>query len=401
MLQEDFTTKLLDIKDAIVENIEMNEQFIIISFEMKRRVHECARCHALTDQVHDYRNQRIKDLPIQGKHVILNYRKRRYRCPCCGKIFYEQMYLIPKYHRITNRTALYSIILLGERTSIKDVAQSLGVSPSSVTRWLKLVNYPIPNKLPKVISIDEFKGNAGREKFQCILTDLNKREVFDILPTRKQEDIFAYFSRFKDKANAKYIVMDMNRSYLEVAKTYFPNAKIVIDKFHVSRYCTWAFENVRKRVQKNLYDHDRKYFKRSRKLLLSRMINLSDEDKLAVERMLSYSVDLTNAYILKEYFYDFMSSQNSKKASEKLAWLRRQGAVIELKEFDSCFSMLRNWETYILNAFDCKYSNGFTEGINNSIKVIKRVGFGYRNFDTLRSRILLIHRKNINCLTHA
>lgn len=401
MLQEDFTTKLLDIKDAVIENVEINEDLITVSFKMRRSVNVCVRCHALTDKVHDYRFQQVKDLPMHGKHVILNYRKRRYKCPCCGKIFYEKVYLIPKFHRITNRTALYSITLLRERRSIKDVARCLGVSPSSVARWLKLVSFPMPSKLPKVISIDEFRGNAGKEKFQCILTDLNKREVFDILPTRKQEDIFAYFSHFKEKANAKYIVMDMNKAYLEVAKTYFPNAQIVIDKFHVSRYCTWAFENVRKRVQSNLYPAERKYFKRSRKLLLARMKNLSDEDMLAVERMLSYSVDLTNAYILKEYFYDFMSSEDSSKAAEKLAWLRRQAAAIELKEFENCLSMLRNWEKYILNAFDCKYSNGFTEGINNSIKVIKRVGFGYRNFDNLRNRILLIHRKNISCLTHA
>lgn len=401
MLQEDFTTKLLDIKDAVIENVEINEDLITISFSMRRKVNVCVRCHTLTETVHDYRIQKVKDLPIHGKHVLLNYRKRRYRCRCCGKIFYEKIYLIPKFHRITNRIALYAISLLSERRSIKDVAFSLGVSPSSVTRWLKLVSFPMPNKLPKVISIDEFRGNAGKEKFQCILTDLNKREVFDILPTRKQEDIFAYFSHFKDKERVKYIVMDMNRAYLEVAKTYFPKAKIIIDKFHVARYGTWAFENVRKRVQKGLYAHERKYFKRSRKLLLARMKNLSDEDKLAVERMLSYSVDLTNAYILKEYFYEFMDSQNSEEAAGKLAWLRRQAVVVELKDFENCLTMLRNWEKYILNAFDGRYSNGFTEGINNSIKVIKRVGFGYRNFDTLRSRILLIHRKNNNCLTHA
>ena len=54
--------------------------------------------------------------------------------------------------------------------------------------------------------------------------------------------------------------------------------------------------------------------------------------------------------------------------------------MINLKEYENVFTMLRNWESYILNSFDVSYSNGFTEGINNSIKVIKRVGFGYRNW---------------------
>ncbi|MEG0357117.1 MAG: transposase, partial [Christensenellaceae bacterium] len=47
-----------------------------------------------------------------------------------------------------------------------------------------------------------------------------------------------------------------------------------------------------------------------------------------------------------------------------------------------------NWSHYILNAFDCPYSNGFTEGIDNTIKVIKRVAYGYRNFDNFCRRIL-------------
>ena len=51
--------------------------------------------------------------------------------------------------------------------------------------------------------------------------------------------------------------------------------------------------------------------------------------------------------------------------------------------------MLQNWQEYILNAFDCPYSNGFTEGCNNAIKAIKRIAFGYRSFHNFRRRILL------------
>lgn len=398
MLQEDFITKLIDIQDAVIENVQIGGFFIHIHLSLKRKPHVCPTCGAITQNVHDYRIQKIKDLPIQGKHVILHYRKRRYRCTCCTKKFYEDLHILPKRHRITSRTALLAVDSLRERRSIKDAANAAGVSASSVLRWLKYVSFPVPKALPKVLSIDEFKGNASGEKFQCILTDLNQRQVFDILPTRKQEDLFAYFAHFRDKTNVKHIVMDMSRSYLEVARTCFPSATVVIDKFHVARYCTWAFENVRKRVQKKLYAHERKYFKRSRRLLLARMKTLSDENKLAVERMLSYSVDLKNAYILKEYFYEFMDSKDKLQAQEKLKWFRMQARFVGLSEFERCLTMLKNWEAFILNAFDCGYSNGFTEGINNSVKVIKRVGFGYRNFDTLRTRILLIHKQTKQAL---
>jgi transposase len=305
LLQEDFITKLIDIQDAVIENVQLDGLHIHIHLSLKRKPHTCPLCGALTQNVHDYRIQKIKDLPIHGKHVILHYRKRRYQCACCSKRFYEKLHILTKRHRITSRSALYAIDSLRERRSIKDTANALGVSSSSVSRWLRFVRFPVPKTLPRVLSIDEFKGNASGEKYQCILTDLKQRRIFDVLPTRKQEELFAYFAYFQDKTSVKYIVMDMNRAYLEVARAYFPSAVVVIDKFHVARYCTWAFENVRKRVQKKLPAYERKYFKRSRKLLLARMKSLSDENKLAVERMLSYSADLTNAYILKEYFYEF------------------------------------------------------------------------------------------------
>lgn len=391
MLQDDIITKLIDIQGVKVTDISESDENITICLYMQRRTHECPHCHDLTSKVHDYRTQRVKDISMREKPVILVYRKRRYKCNSCHKSFYEKFPILPKFHRITNRLALYTVSQTSQRVSVKSIAQKSGVSPSSVFRWLKLVNFSKPDKLPKVLSIDEFKGNSGGEKFNCVLTDLNNRKVFDVLKSRKQEDIYAYLNTFKDKSNVKYVVMDMNKAYRDAVKTTMPGAKIIIDRFHVSRYNTWAFENVRKRIQKKLYAYDRKYFKRSRRLLLKRMKELTDEEKLAVERMLSYSTDLTNAYILKEYFYNFMDCKSSDEAKEKLSWLRRQQSVINLEEYKSCFSMLRNWETYILNSFDVSYSNGFTEGVNNSIKVIKRVGFGYRNFDNFRTRIMMIH----------
>ena len=60
----------------------------------------------------------------------------------------------------------------------------------------------------------------------------------------------------------------------------------------------------------------------------------------------------------------------------------------EVKEFDACTKAVHNWSDEILNSFDCVYTNGFTEGCNNKIKVIKRVSFGVSNFDYFRNRIL-------------
>ena len=388
MLQTHLIAELLDMEAYDFEGMEQSATQIILKVKMKRRTQECPVCRTPCDQVHDYRTQRVKDSPIQGKVVLWQYRKRRYRCPCCGKRFYEGNYLLPKRHRITNRLAALGIDQLRKKQSRKEIASSLGVSESSIGRWMNLLEFGRPALLPQVLSIDEFRGNTEYGKFQCILTDPVHKRIVDVLPTRYHAQIYDYLRSFSNRNQVKYFVMDMNREYMDIAKKLLPNAKIVIDRFHVVRYCTWALENVRKRVQMKLLPEQRKYFKRSRKLLLAHMRDLSAENKAAVERMLLVSRDLREAYLLKEKFFDFMNSFNASQAKERLRIFRAHAFVADLPEFSACLTMLKNWETYILNAFDCPYSNGFTEGVNNKIKVLKRIAFGYRSFRNFRIRIL-------------
>lgn len=389
MLQNDFTSKLLDMEHMIFTNVEHTDTTITLSVEMERRAAVCPACRTVTSFVHDYRTQRVKDCPIQGKAVVWLYRKRRYRCPCCGKRFYESNYLLPKWHRTTNRLALLTMRCLASKLSRKEIADMMGVSPSTVARWLSLLEYGKPERLPTVLSIDEFRGNTEYGKFQCILTAPKERCVLDILPTFRESDIRRYLAAFPNRGSVRYFVTDMKKEYVSLARDLFPNASIVIDRFHVVRYCTWALENVRKRVQKRLLPEQRRYFKRSRKLLLAHMSKLSSANKAAVERMLLFHRDLREAYLLKEKFYEFMAAPDSREAKQRLRAFRAFAAVANIPEFDACLSMLQSWEPYILNAFDCPYSNGFTEGCNNTIKVLKRVAYGYRNFHNFRRRILL------------
>ena len=131
------------------------------------------------------------------------------------------------------------------------------------------------------------------------------------------------------------------------------------------------------------------YFKRSRRLLLARRERLSDEDRAAVDVMLRFSDRLLQAYALKEAFYHFMDAPDRPTALRRLDFWLDACDRLELPEFKSCRKTLVNWKPYILNAFDFRLSNGFTEGYNNAIKTLKRVAFGFRNFRSFRARILL------------
>ena len=389
MLYEDYTKELLDLKDVIVTRIEHDERLCSIHLEMPRKPHSCPVCGSETEQIHDYRQQRIKDIAAFGKHTILVLRKRRYGCPLCGKHFYEKVPFLPKYHRFTSR--LYAWITQEFRKvhSMTDIAGRNNVSGPTAARIFDHVSYSNLS-LPQVLSFDEFKGNAGGEKFQFIMTDPVKRKVLDILASRRTEDLYAYFSRYTDRRQVKYIVIDMNKDYKSISQNLFPMATIVADKYHVFRQVTWAFENVRKQEQKKFGDVRRKYFKRSRKLLLKNPDKLTEMEQDQVTAMLSISERLRYAYALKNEFHKVMDSRDSREARKRLGlWcMMAQGYRDEIPEFNACFTAFTNWQKEILSSFDCPYTNGFTEGTNNKIKVIKRNAYGVRKFERFRNRIL-------------
>lgn len=102
MLNQDYTAKLLNLEDVIVTNIDTISGELRVYLELPRRKHYCPACGAPTDCVHDYRIQRVKDIPL-GRKTLLYLRKRRYRY-ACGKRFFEQnSFLLRYYYRVSSR----------------------------------------------------------------------------------------------------------------------------------------------------------------------------------------------------------------------------------------------------------------------------------------------------------
>lgn len=385
-----YTEKLINLQELIVKNIVQDQFSTTIYAQMPRKPHKCPCCNTSTDKIHDYRNQRIKDIPAFGKFTTIVLRKRRYVCPNCGKRFYEDITFLPRYHRITNRLAAYVIDKLKSEYSFTSVAKSVNLSVSSVIRIFDIVSFPKPNKLPRVFAIDEFKGNTGNIKYQCIVTDPSTGRVLDILPERSQQYLINYLKQWKSKSRkrVKYFVSDMWAQYTDIAAVFFKNATQVIDRYHFIRQIIWAFDNVRKRIQKTYGKKYRLLFKHSKRLLIKRAEKLKDYEKERINSMMYISDELRFAYYLKESFYKVLDAPDRTTAKQLMSKWILSAQNSSIQEYLSCSNTLINWQKGILNSFDVPYSNGFTEGCNNKIKVLKRNAYGYRNFERFRKRIL-------------
>lgn len=381
------TTAILGLNDVIITNVKEDEFSIHIYLEQERKACLCPVCKHSTIFVYDYRTQIIKDLFLRGKPCYLHLKKRRLLCKQCQKRFYQKPDFLPRYHRMTRRVVESIINKMRYNFSMKVIAKEHNVSAFTVARVFDIVNYSL-QKLPSVLSIDEFKGNAGGEKYQAIITDPVKKKVLDILPSRQQNSVFSYFFNRKDRQRVNYIVMDMWRPYYDIAKILFPKAKVIIDRYHYIRQVYWALERVRKRVQTTLTDAKRIYFKRSKKLLWTDYDKLSPENKYRLDKMLSESEDLDLAWQLKELFVRFRKCANSTEGRIELNRWLEVAKEAKLSDFAAAVTALTNWKEEILNSLDYPYTNGFTEGCNNRIKVIKRNAFGLRNFNRFRNRII-------------
>lgn len=385
MLNKDYTAKLLNLEDVIVTNVENNDSDVHIYIELPRKEHICPCCGVSTSIIHDYRNQIIKDVPL-SRNTYLHLRKRRYRCTKCGKRFYETNDFLSRYHRVTRRMIAYILEAFRKLTPASEIAKRYNLSTTTALRYFDCIEYHC-KELPEILSIDEFKGNAGGEKYQSIITDPKSKKVIDILPNRFESDLISYFKQFPNRDTVKYFVSDMNPHFKSVAKVCFPNAKIIADRYHVTRQVVWAMENVRKSEQKKLSVRFRKYFKRSKSLLNKSITKLTTAEMEQLALMFEISPKLASAYKLKNDFLDIMHT-DSITAKPLLAQWLFTAENTEFPEFKSCIKAYRNWSEEILNALDVPWSNGFTEGCNNKTKVLKRVCFGVRNFPRFRNRIL-------------
>ena len=354
--------KLTGMQGIIINNIESNEKEVHIYCELERKPHKCPNCGCVTDCVHDYRVQVIKDIPSFGKFVYIHLRKRRYRCKC-GKRVAENNNFLAKYQRYTTRFIIYIIELLRNTTSFTQIARENNTSVTKVMRIFDMIFYSL-NELPRTVAIDEFKGNTGDEKYNCIITDPENRMEVELF------------------------VSDMWKTYFKVSETWLKNATQVVDKYHCIRQIIWAFERVRKEEQKKFPKSERKYFKHSRKLLLKRFDELNDEQKQQVNIMLYKSANLNIAHWFKEDFLKILDCNDREEAKKRMSEWIDSAFDSGIEHLEKCAKTMLNWLNGILNSFLTPITNGFTEGCNNKIKVLKRNAYGYQNFNRFRNRIL-------------
>ena len=296
---------------------------------------------------------------------------------------------------------------LKENISLSLIAKQHRISIPTVQRILKqgYLSYEISKKfLPKVLCFDEFKSTKDSDGAMSFLfMDGSSHKILDIFENRKLHALEDYFSRFsyQVRSQVKYIVMDMYSPYIQLAKRYFPKANIVLDPFHIVQLVNRAFNQTRIREMNQEKTKNPKLYrilKRDWKLYLKDFLTLSETRKYcrSLKQFISPSEKVDYVIAKKEnlrqdyYFYqDILYAVKRKDFRLFESYLERWKKKI-IPKMQTTWKTLRKYRKYIRNTLGTSYSNGPLEGMNNFIKSVKRVAFGFRRFSHFRQRILIM-----------
>lgn len=235
------------------------------------------------------------------------------------------------------------------------------------------------------VGIDEIATHKGHKSYAVIITDLDEARPIAVLPERKKAALKAYWETWSKELRQQIeeVSMDLWKDYRDVAEVMFPNAAIVADRFHVMKQLQQELDELRKKEQKK---HP-KELKHSKYALLKNEAELNEKQKVKLIEVQEVSPQLKLAHRLKESFRELMNQARSvEEGRERLAGWCKEARASGL--FTQTLETFGRWLEPILNYFRKGTSNGVVEGINNKVKVIKRLAYGFRNFGNFRLRVL-------------
>lgn len=374
-----------DVQSCVVEVREGISWCIVRLAVRAGRQRWCSSCLKPCASIHDVEHRQVRDLPVFEHRTLVVFPRVRVACPRCGPKVELLRWLDP-HLRVTRRLG-ESVAKLCKVASILHVARHYALNWKTVKALDKaqLARELGPMDLDgiTVIGLDEFAIQKGH-RYATVIVDPSRKRVLWVGRGRGREDIRPFFELLGAErcARLEAAVMDMNAGYQLEVQQHCPNAAIVFDLFHVvAKYGREVIDRVRV-DRANELRHDRRgrrIVKGARWLLLKNRDSLRPGEDIELDELLAANHSLFVVYVLRDALKDLWAQRQPAQALKAWrSWYRkaRRSGIGPLRRFAN---KLRSYLPGILA--HCRYPLGtnLIEGINNKIKVIKRMAYGFRD----------------------
>lgn len=375
-----------------IEPIDMlkdSKALIIVAKAKEVEVPNCPDC-GVPMHKHGTRKNKFSDTPLYMEPVRLEIQRPRFRCEKCGTMAMPELSFLDDKRRATKR--LVDVIRQQcLSTTFRALADQTGVAVNTVKNiahdLIQELEATVKYETPVIMGIDEV-NLAG--DYRCVITNLATNNVFEMLEHRTQDHLKPFFKDLADREKVEWVCTDMWRPFKRSFAQYLPNAKLVIDKFHVVKMASEALEEERKKYQVQLSKEDRIYVKKSiRWLTLKRPENLTPTEQKALAIVREQIPELSIAYDFKEMFFKIYDEPDKRKAQNAFEAWENSLPSKGMEPFKKIAKTVRNHYDDIFAYWDAPFpiTNAYTEGLNGLIKMSNRLGRGY-SYEIIRAKTL-------------
>lgn len=399
-MQLDTITELLGIPDYKVTHMIQNDgcSFHFIVAQIRPLPPICSGCGSVhKGGIHSHAGIVIEDLPISGKRVFLHVSRRKGRCTEDDKIRVEELDWIQGRFTLRFAAQVYRL------TSIATNQESgwyLGLDDETVYRIDKRMLETLaaemldPPPSPTLMSVDEVSWQKWH-KYVTNVVDLEKRKVIWNHNGRGKYVLDKFYRRLgrKNCDHIQAVASDGARGFLSSTQAFAKNALIVLDHFHVKKYLLDALDKVRKeelrKARKENNDELSQVLHCNQRFILMQSKKSKKKHDI-LTRLATLNERLYQAMLLKEQFLGIYQAEDQQTARTNL----KEWIIAALKSNIPSFVELGNKffrkRHFVLNYFVCKITTAISEGINNKIKRLSRMAYGFRDVHYF---LLKIHQR--------
>ena len=407
-----------DFVNEVIEPFQSDNGEFVYNLRQKTDVRNCPECGSVKGIINNYYYTETRFTTNDGIPIIVRIKKVRFKCCDCHCTYTPKINGIERYAKVSNTSKYLLIKEFYKQKPFSIIAKDYKMS---ITQVMNIFDMEFPyiqrSKLPVALCIDEIGFKTEDGKYAAILYDHDKKIVVDVIRNRQNDYLRDYFSHcsFYERNQVKFFISDLFEGYAGIRNEFFPSAIHIVDMFHVIRLLTSEISRLRIQTYKSLGDESdvRKTFMKlhwkyfecylSNSLANKPFYSRKEHYEFTVWQMMKRCLELNStfwdAYACLQEFYELYRYKDFTSALQFIDKIIRKLRNCQNTDLDRVANTYHKWRIEIANTIVIKrpdgfrYSNGPAEGMNNAIKTIIKDANGYKNFNRLRKRILLILNK--------
>lgn len=354
----------------------------------------CPVCASVKLRTKDRIERKVRHESLGYRNTWLYLTLRKYRCLKCGRYFRARVPGLLPYRRSTEMFRREIFHDHRDGISQKRLQEKRQIGSATIERWfhdlLKLKKRMFSNRsCPLILGIDEhfFTKKDGYVTTFC---DLGKHRVFDLAKGRSAKSLAAALNRMKGRHRVRVVCIDLSPTYRAIVRKFFPNAKIVSDRFHVIRLIRQHFLDTWKRI-----DPEGRKNRGLLSLMRRKPENLKPEQKAKLNRYLETHPGLKVVYEANRELCRLLSLKARNHRSVKrlipkfLKWIELLKDTV-FPAMQTLADTLESWQEEIVRMWRFTRNNGITEGFHTKMELIQRRAYGFRNFENYRLRVIVL-----------